>query len=219
MKFFYDLFPVILFFVSYHQADGILVHTPAGQWIDPGMPDFVAATLVATAVAIIASFVQVGGHWLKHRRTERMHLISLAMITVLGGLTMLLRDPAFIQWKPTVINWLFAAVFLGSQFVGDKNLMQRMVSGQISLPDPVWKKLNLSWVVFFIISGLANLYVAFFYATDLDEKTRMDIWVDFKLFGLMGLTLVFIVGQGFYLAKYLQQDEQPPARPDVDNHL
>ena len=217
MKFFYDLFPIILFFVSYHQADAIAANTPVGQWLDPAMPEQIAATLIATGVAIIASFIQVGGHWLKHRRTERMHLISLALITVLGGITILLQDPAFIQWKPTLINWLFAAVFLGSQFVGDKCLVQRMMGGQLTLPNTVWNRLNLAWVVFFIVSGVLNLYVAFYYGLELDAKTRMDIWVDFKLFGLMGLTIVFIVAQGFYLARYLQDDDSDTETPNIDN--
>ncbi len=217
MKFFYDLFPIILFFVSYHQADAIASNTPVGQWLDPAMPEQIAATLIATGVAIIASFIQVGGHWLKHRRTERMHLISLALITVLGGITILLQDPAFIQWKPTLINWLFAAVFLGSHLVGDKCLVQRMMGGQLTLPNTVWNRLNLAWVVFFIISGVLNLYVAFYYGLELDAKTRMDIWVDFKLFGLMGLTIVFIVAQGFYLARYLQDDDSDAETPNIDN--
>jgi intracellular septation protein len=217
MKFFYDLFPIILFFVSYHQADAIAANTPVGQWLDPAMPEQIAATLIATGVAIIASFIQVGGHWLKHRRTERMHLISLALITVLGSITILLQDPAFIQWKPTLINWLFAAVFLGSHLVGDKCLVQRMMSSQLTLPVEVWNRLNLAWVVFFIISGVLNLYVAFYYGLELDAKTRMDIWVDFKLFGLMGLTIVFIVAQGFYLARYMQDDDSDAETPNIDN--
>jgi len=207
MKLLYDLFPIILFFVSYHQANAIIDNTPVAQFIDISQPEQIVATIIATSVAIIASFIQVGGFWLKHRRVEKMHIFSLVLISVLGGITIAFGNPAFIQWKPTLLNWMFAAVFLGSQFIGGKCLVKRMMSGQIKLPDPVWSKLNLSWVVFFIISGAANLYVAFYYGLDLDEKTRMDNWVNFKLFGLMGLTFVFVVAQGFYLAKYMQEED------------
>ena len=202
MKLLYDLFPVILFFVTYHQADA-LVNTPLGQLVDTSQSEAIVATIFATSIAIIASFIQVSGYWLKHRRFEKMHLISLGLISVLGGITIFFGDPAFIQWKPTLLNWVFAAVFLGSQYIGEKSLVQRMMGGQIQLPEPVWARLNVSWVIFFILSGAANLYVAFYYGLDQDEKTRMDFWVNFKLFGLMGLTFVFVIAQGFYLAKYM----------------
>lgn len=206
MKILYDLFPIILFFLSYHQADKIIASTPVGQWLDPSQPEQVAATIVATGIAIIASFIQVGGHWLKHRRFENMHLVSLGLISVLGGITIVFGNPAFIQWKPTVLNWLFAAILLGSVMIKEKNLIRSMLGGQIQLPDPVWSRLNLAWVIFFVLSGVANLYVAFYYGLELDDKTRMDTWVNFKLVGLMGATIVFIIGQGFYLAKYIEVD-------------
>jgi intracellular septation protein len=208
MKLLFDLFPVILFFVSYNKAALLIKHTPIGQWIDPSQPEHIAATIVATAIAIAASFIQVGLVWLKKRRVENIHAFSLVMITVLGGLTIYIGNPAFIQWKPTLLNWLFAVVLLISHHVFGKNLIQKMMGAQISLPAYIWNRLNLAWVIFFIISGLANLYVAFFYGLDLDAKTRMDIWVDFKLFGLMGLTFVFAIGQAFYLARHMQHSEQ-----------
>ncbi len=206
MKLFYDLAPVILFFLGYHNASLIADNTPVGSWIGPETPEVIAATIIATGIAILASFIQVGGFWLKHRRFERMHIFSLVLISGLGGITIVFGDPAFIQWKPTVLNWVFAAAFLGSQFIGEKNLVHRMMGAQIKLPDPIWFRLNLSWIVFFIFSGFANLYVAFYYGLDLDEKTRMDFWVDFKLFGLMGLTLVFVIAQAFYLTRHIQED-------------
>lgn len=204
MKLFYDLLPIILFFVGYHNATAIAENTPIGQWMDPTQPEVITATIIATAIAIIASFVQVGSFWLKNRRFERMHIFSLVLISGLGGITIAFGDPAFIQWKPTVLNWVFAGAFLFSQFIGEKNMVQRMMGAQISLPDNIWLRLNLSWVVFFIASGFANLYVAFYYATELDEKTRMDFWVDFKLFGLMGMTLIFVIAQAFYLTRHMQ---------------
>ena len=206
MKLLYDLFPIILFFVSYHQAQTIIELTNTAQFIDVSQPEQIVATIVATSIAIIASFIQVAGFWFKHRRFERMHIFSLTLITVLGSVTILLGDPTFIQWKPTLLNWAFALAFFGSQFIGKKSMVQRMMGGQISLPDNIWVRLNLSWVIFFIFSGAANLYVAFYYGLDQDEKTRMDFWVNFKLFGLMGLTFLFVIAQAFYLSKYMQED-------------
>jgi len=213
MKLFYDLLPVLLFFIGYHNASLVADNTPVGQWInpeqwtDPIQREVMVATIIATGIAIVASFIQVTGFWIKNRRFERMHIFSLVLISGLGGITIVFGNPAFIQWKPTVLNWVFAGVFLASQFIGKSNLVEKMMGAQIKLPEPIWKRLNMSWVVFFIFSGLVNLYVAFYYATDLDEKTRMDFWVDFKLFGLMGMTLVFVIAQAFYLTKYIQEDD------------
>ena len=214
MKLLIDFFPIILFFVTYHQA-GVIVENPAiGGLFDPSTPETVVATILATAVAIVASFIQVGGYWLKTRAVERMHIFSLVLITVLGGITIAFGDPAFIQWKPTVLNWVFAAAFLISQYVGKKSLVHRMMGSQLTLPEAVWKRLNLSWVGFFFVSGLANIYVAFYYATDLDEKTRMDTWVNFKLFGLLGLTFIFVIAQALYLAKYMTPEEETVKNED-----
>ena len=207
MKLFYDLLPVILFFVGYHNASFVAENTPVGQWIDLNQSEVIVATIIATGIAIVASFIQVAGFWLKNKRFERMHIFSLLLISSLGGITIAFGNPAFIQWKPTVLNWVFAGAFLGSQFLGKSNLVERMMGAQIKLPAPIWLRLNLSWVVFFIMSGFANLYVAFYYAIELDEKTRMDNWVDFKLFGLMGMTLVFVVAQAFYLTRHIQEEK------------
>jgi intracellular septation protein len=179
MKFLFDLFPIILFFIAYKMYD----------------------IYVATAVAIAAAFVQTGLFWLKHRKFEKMHLITLAILVVFGGLTLILRDPVFIKWKPTVVNWLFGAAFLGSRFIGDKTLVERMMSHAITAPVAVWQRINWAWVVFFIAMGLLNIYVAYNYSE--------DTWVNFKLFGMMGLTLVFVFGQAFYLSRYMETEEEP----------
>ncbi len=179
MKFLFDLFPIILFFIAYKMYD----------------------IYVATAVAIAAAFVQTGLFWLKHRKFEKMHLITLAILVVFGGLTLILRDPVFIKWKPTVVNWLFGATFLGSQFIGDKTLVERMMSHAITAPVAIWQRINWAWVVFFIAMGVLNIYVAYNYS----EAT----WVNFKLFGMMGLTLVFVFGQAFYLSRYMEVEEEP----------
>jgi intracellular septation protein len=217
MKLLFDFFPIILFFVSYYQAHFFIENTFIGQLIDPAKPEFINATILATAVAIIASFVQVAIHWFKTHRFERMHIFSLALISVLGGITIFLGNPAFIQWKPTILNWLFAAVFLGSMFVGEKPIIQRMMGEHITLPDPVWKTLNLSWIAFFFISGAANLYVAFYYNLEGSAETRMDTWVNFKLFGLMGLTIAFVILQSIYLSRYIIEDNEDKPGNETDN--
>lgn len=207
MKLLFDFFPIILFFVSYYQASFLIENTFIGQLIDPTKPDFISATIVATGAAIIASFIQVAIHWFNTHKFERMHIFSLVLITVLGSITIFLGNPAFIQWKPTVLNWLFAGVFLGSMFVGEKPIIQRMMGEHIELPENVWKTLNLSWVTFFFISGAANLYVAFYYNLAAPADARMDTWVNFKLFGLMGLTIGFVILQAIYLSRHISEDD------------
>jgi intracellular septation protein len=174
MKFLFDLFPVALFFVAIQIWD----------------------IFVATAVAIAASFAQVGWLALRKRRIEPMLWASLAIIVIFGGLTLYLRDKIFILWKPTVLYWLFGSVLAGSAFLG-RNLIRALLSEQMQLPDPVWRRLNWIWVGFFAFMGAANLYVAFNYS----EK----IWATFKLFGGMGLMLLFVVGQALVLARYAEQ--------------
>jgi intracellular septation protein len=183
MKFLYDLFPLLLFFAAFKFYD----------------------IYVATAVAIAASFLQTGLFWLKHRRFETMHLITLAVIAVFGGLTLVLHDDTFIKWKPTLVYWILAALLLASQWFGKKTIIERMMSAQVALPAPVWKRLNLSWGIFFAVLGAVNIYVAFFYGLELDADTRRGIWVNFKVFGLLGLTLLFVVGQAFFMARHMQQ--------------
>ena len=212
MSQFFEIHPTILFFVTYNKAPLLIAHTPIGQWIDPSQPAYISATIVATGVAIVASFIQVSWSWLKHQRFEKMHLFSFAMIAGLGGLTIYIGNPTFIQWKPTALNWLFASILIGSQLFMHKNLIKSMLGQQIVLPQPIWNRLNWAWAIFFIISGCLNLYVAFYYRTDLDAETRMNFWVSFKLFGLLGLTVLFAIGQAFYLSRHMQT-----AEPEAEN--
>ena len=175
-----DFFPVLLFFFVYKSYD------------DP-----TEGIIAATAVAIVASIVQVAYTRFKYGRVENMHLITLALIVVLGGATILLRDEMFIKWKPSVVNWLFAAVFLGSQFIGSKNIVRRMMDKAVTLEDFIWTRLNLAWAGFFVFAGLLNVYVVYNYDT--------DTWVNFKLFGLLGLTVAFVIAQSFYLMYHIKE--------------
>lgn len=178
MKFLFDIFPILLFFVAFK----------------------IWGIYPATAVAIAATIGQVAWSWLRHRKVDNMLWVSLAIIVVFGGATLWLHDETFIKWKPTVLYWFFAAVLLGSALLFRKNLIRAMMEKQLTLPDPVWRKLNLSWVLFFVVMGAANLYVAFHYPTEL--------WVNFKLFGGIGLMVVFIVGQGLMLSRYIEPEEK-----------
>jgi intracellular septation protein len=173
MKFLFDLFPVLLFFIAF-QLWGIYV---------------------ATAAAIAATFAQIGWLKLRRRKIDKMLWVSLAIIVVFGGLTLALRDKTFIQWKPTVLYWLFGAVLASASLTG-RNLLRSMLSEQVQLPAPVWARLNWSWVGFFAFMGTANLYVAYNYSE--------SAWVSFKLFGGIGLMLAFVLAQAALLARYVE---------------
>jgi len=208
MKLLIDFFPVVLFLIAYKFTN---IYT-------------------ATMVIIAASFVQITGYWL-----------------ATSGLTLYLRDKRFIMWKPTIINWLFAAAFVVSAYIGGKPLIQRMLSGQLQLPDIAWKKLNWAWVGFFIVSGLVNLYFAQRYivaqdaliaaAPDTSDEQLADLdcstgfsavalplcetasakektWVSVKVFGLMGLTILFIIGQTVFLMRYMEKDDENPSEAE-----
>jgi len=152
---------------------------------------------VATAVAIVATVAQVGFLLLRRKQVTPMLWASLAIIVVFGGLTLYLRDKTFILWKPTVLYWLFGVVLAGGALLG-RNLIRALLSDQMALPERIWARLNWSWVCFFAFMGVANLYVAFNYS----EK----IWATFKLFGGMGLMLVFVVAQSLFLAKHMHDE-------------
>jgi intracellular septation protein len=184
MQLLFDFLPVIAFFVAYKLAD----------------------IYVATVVIIVATLIQVTIHWLRTRRVNPMHVVSAGLVLVFGGLTLWIRDTAFIMWKPTVVNWLFAAAFLVSLWrrFGDRPLIQRLMSATdagFELSPVLWRKLNWMWIGFFALMGAANLAV-FNY---LDEAA----WVNFKLFGMLGLTLVFIVAQGFWISARAQHHDKP----------
>lgn len=174
MKFLFDYLPIICFFIAYK----------------------IWGIYVATAVAIGVSILQVAFYWLKHRKFEKLHVITMAFIVVLGSATLIFHKAIFIQWKPTIVYWVFSVVLLFSQFISKRTLMHRMFNDKIELPLKVWGRLNLSWAIFFLVLGFVNLYVVYNYST--------DAWVNFKLFGTLGLMLVFVIAQAIYMSRYMR---------------
>ncbi len=182
MKLLFDLFPLLLFFAAYKFAD----------------------IYVATGVAMAASVLQIVWLAARRKKIEPMHWINMAIIVVFGGATLFLHDEVFIKWKPTVLYWLFAVVLAGGQLLFKRNFLRSLLGAQIQLPDAVWNRLNLAWVLFFTAVGALNLYVAYGWPT--------EIWVNFKVFGIFGLLLVFVVLQSVYLGRHLHSPDEASAQ-------
>ncbi|MCW8932047.1 MAG: septation protein A [Gammaproteobacteria bacterium] len=194
LKFIYDFLPIIIFFGTYKLTNN----------------DIYAATTAAIIATVIHSAIQ----WYMHKKLENQHIINLVVILFFGGLTLLFHDDTFIKWKVTVINWIFGLVLLGSQFIGKKNIIQRQLDQSIQLPAPIWFRLNMMWVSFFMFCGLLNIYVAFFYGAHLTEEIRQEIWVEFKLYGMLGLTFAFMIFQIFYLQRHILIEEKVDEEPN-----
>jgi len=201
-KFLFDLFPVIIFFIAYKLGDAnpeatrqflqsLSLPQPAGVGDKPGI-------YLATLIAIIASALQILWVKLRGQKVETMLWVSLGIIGVFGGATLWLHDESFIKWKPTVLYWVFAGAIFGAALFG-RNVIRGLMNAQLELPEAAWSRLNLSWGGFFAVMGFINLWVAFNYST--------DDWVNFKLFGSMGLMLVFVIAQGMMLSKYMDKEE------------
>ncbi len=186
MKLLFDLFPLLIFFGAFKFYD----------------------IFIATAAAIIATFIQVGVFWTKHRRFETIHILTLVIITLFGGLTILLKDDIFIKWKPTIVNWLFSGVIVSMLMFSRKSALEFIMGKQIKLPGPIWRRLNWAWALFFLVLGGLNLYIAFYYNLDADPEVRTATWVNFKVFWLFGLTMVFAVAQMFFISKHIQLTEK-----------
>lgn len=181
MKFFIDFFPLAAFYITYYYVTD---------------KDF----FVATAVIMVATALQIAYTWFRERKIEKLHVITLVLVMVFGGLTLYLKDPMFLKWKVTIVEWLFAIAFLGSQFIGNMNFVERMFSKVMDAPGKVWIILNILWVLFFTAMGFANLYVAYNYS--------LETWVDFKTIWMLAITFVFIILQGFYLSRYMKQEPE-----------
>jgi len=204
MKLLFDLLPVILFFTTFKVAgaypqQSFALATSALGWLigDGTIPEGQAPILLATAVAIIASLLQVGWQLARGHKVDTMLWISLGVIVVFGGATIWFHDETFIKWKPSILYWLFGASLLTGHFLWKRNLVKSLLGAQIEVPEPVWGRLLWAWIVFFAAMGIVNLAVAYSVST--------DVWVNFKLFGLFGLTLVFTLAIGIYLARHMKE--------------
>jgi intracellular septation protein len=204
MKLLLDLLPVILFFAAFKlagmQPDASLAL--AQTWLGPLMidgqvPVGQAPILLATAVAIVASLIQVGWQLARRKKVDTMLWISVAVIVVFGGATIWLHDETFIKWKPSILYWLFGGILLGGRLFMGRNLLRSVLGEQLVLPAAVWERLLWVWIAFFATIGAVNLIVAFSVPT--------ETWVNFKLFGLMGITFAFTLGIGLWLARHMKE--------------
>ena len=181
MKLLLDFFPIVLFFVAFKLWD----------------------IYVATAVAIVATVAQIA--WLRHSngKVEPMQWLSLGIIVVFGGATILAHDETFIKWKPTVLYWLMGGALAAGQLFFRKNLLKSLMGSQLELPETAWRAMNWSWIGFFALMGVLNLWVAFRFDT--------DTWVNFKLFGGLGLMALFVIAQALYLSRYMKDGKEAGA--------
>ena len=187
VKQFIDFIPLLLFFIVFKLEPRDI--ELAGHVFSVG------GIFSATAVLVASSIVIYGSLLITQRRLEKGQWITLAGCLFFGGLTLAFHSETFLKWKAPVVNWLFALGFAGSHFIGKQPLIKRVMGHAVSLPEPLWVKLNIAWVIFFIILGTSNLFVAF---------TFPSIWVDFKVFGSLGMTLLFLIGQGVFLSRYME---------------
>jgi len=209
MKFLFDLFPVILFFIAYrlgvsHEeaAHALALQYMGGLVAGGNLTPEQAPIMVATAVGVIATVLQIGYLLVRGRKVDGMLWLSLAVIVVMGGATIYFHDENFIKWKPTILYWAFALALLVAQVGFGKNLMRKAMEEQIKLPDGVWKRVGFAWIGFMAAMGVLNLVMAF-----VVFKGNTSAWVSFKMFGATGLFFVFVIAQTLMLSKYMQEPE------------
>jgi intracellular septation protein len=209
MKLLFDFLPIILFFVAFKVADANKAAAAAfatshfGFMVSGGIvgPEE-APVLLATVVVVIATLLQVAVLLARGKKVDMMLWVSLALVVVMGGLTIWLHSETFIKWKPTLLYWVMAAVLAVAWLGWRKNLIRLLLGQQLNLPEAVWLRLNFAWASFFAAMGALNLWVAYTFST--------PAWVNFKLFGIMGLLLVFALAQGVYLSRHIRDEEQKP---------
>jgi intracellular septation protein len=175
MKLFFDFLPILIFFIAY-KLGGIYI---------------------ATAFAMLAALAQIIVSYFRTRKIEIMPLITFLMVMLLGGATLFLHNEIFIKWKPTIVYWVLSMVFLLSPLVLKKPLVQKMLESNLVLPSKAWQILNAAWYLFFLVMGFLNLFVVYNFST--------ETWVNFKLFGTLGLTLLFVLGQGVIISRFLPE--------------
>ncbi len=206
MKFLFDLLPIILFFGAFKLADSNAESAARfatehfGFAVSGGSVGATEApVLLATIVVIVATLLQIAWLLVRGKKVDTMLWATFGIVAVLGGATVWFHDPTFIKWKPSVLYWAMSAGFWISATLFGKNLLKTLVGEQLSLPAPAWKRLNLAWVAFFALMGAVNLYVAYNYST--------STWATFKVFGLSGMMLVFMIVQGFYMMKFAEHED------------
>lgn len=185
-----EFLPIALFFIVY-QLDGEILTIGSWEYTLDGIFSATAVLMIATAIQVLISYLLT-------RELEKRLLWMLLAVCLFGGATLLFRNQMFIQWKPTIFNWVLALVFAASQFIGDRNLMERTLGSQIRLPKPVWTRLNLLWISNFAIVGALNLVVAYGYS----EST----WVSYKLYSAIGFTLLLTVLTAIIVSPHLKDD-------------
>jgi intracellular septation protein len=202
MKLLFDLFPVILFFAAFKYSE----KNPelAASWVSSLLGSVtvdakIAPILLATVVVILATIAQIAWVAWRHGKVDKMLWVSLGLVVVFGGMTLIFQNESFIKWKPTILYWVFAGSMMFSAAVLKKNAIKAMLGEQLSLPEAIWGKVNWAWIGFFVNMGILNLIIAFNFPT--------DVWVNFKLFGGMGLMLLFVLAQGMLLSKYVEEKE------------
>ncbi len=208
MKLLFDFLPIILFFGAFKYAEGHrawasdFATTQFGFLVSDGKvgPDE-APVMLATVVVILATLAQVLLLKLRGRRVDTMLWVSLVLVVALGGLTIYLRSETFIKWKPSALYWVMGMAFWLSPLLFGKNLLKVLLGEQLDLPSKVWHRLNFAWITFFAVMGFLNLWVAYNFST--------GTWVNFKLFGSLGLMLIFTLAQGFFLSRYMKDDDSP----------
>lgn len=178
MQLLFDFLPIIVFFAVFK----------------------IYGMYAATAAIIVVMAIQIAAQWIRKRTVNKMLLVSGLLVAIFGGATLALRDPIFIQWKPTIVYALFALAFLGSHFIGKQTLVERIMGHAIQLPKPMWSQLSAIWIANFAILAVANIYVVY----NFDEAT----WVNFKLFGTLGMTLITAIGQAVWIAMNAPEQQQ-----------
>jgi intracellular septation protein len=195
MKQLLEFLPIALFFFVYQKNGETL---SIGDWQFE-----VDGIYSATIVLMVATTIQVLGTAIWERKFEKRGLWMLAAVLAFGSATVLFRNELFIQWKPTIFNWVLAVLFIGSQFIGGKTIMERTIGAQLSLPKAAWTKLNLLWSAHFTIVGGLNIWVAY--------RFSEDTWVSYKLYSAIGFTVLLTALTALLMAPYLkhaQGDQQ-----------
>lgn len=210
IKFLFDMLPVILFFGIYKYGENNqewahgLVTEHLGFLISGGaVPASQSPILLATAVTIIATVLQIVYLLARRRKVDGMLWLSLGVVVVAGGATIYFHDDTFIKWKPTILYWAFGIALLLAHLIYRKNLMRSALGGAMNLPEPVWTRVLYAWIAFFIGLGLLNLLMAF-----VVFRSDTGAWVSFKLFGISGILFAFIIIQSLFLSKHIQEDAQ-----------